>query len=175
MGSQTDNKEEFTILVTGFGPFREQYPVNPSWEIAKGLPEYLPTVSAKVPKSRFAVDLPPVRILVHPEAIHVGYDNVRSLTPKFWDGNEYMGHKIDAAIHIGMAGPELQYKIERRAHRTGYDKKDVDGLLLKDETEGKLDENWIWHGLPDELLSELDIEDIHMRWQGNSPVYSVAA
>lgn len=81
-----------------------------------------------------------------------------------------MNHKIDAAIHIGMAGPEPQYKIERRAHRTGYKSKDVDGKLLADENEGRLGEDWIWHGLPDELLSDLDVEDVLMRWQSHSPV-----
>lgn len=81
-----------------------------------------------------------------------------------------MGHKIDAAIHIGMAGPEPMYKIERRGHRTGYKSKDVDGKLLADEDEGRLGEDWIWHGLPDELLSDLDVEDILMRWQSHSPV-----
>ncbi|OAQ72154.1 pyroglutamyl peptidase type I [Pochonia chlamydosporia 170] len=167
MGSQNKEQRELTVLVTGFGPFREQYPVNPSWEIAKGLPSHLPPLRAKDPNSRAAQELPPVRILVHPEPIRVNYKVVRDLVPSFWD--TYQGHKIDIAIHIGMASPRPFYQIERRAHRRGYKSLDVDNELLDDGPEGKPDDaEWIWHGLPDEILTDLDIDDVHRRWQGHS-------
>ncbi|GJN68623.1 hypothetical protein PLICBS_002666 [Purpureocillium lilacinum] len=166
MGSQAKDPNELTVLVTGFGPFREGYPINPSWEIAKGLPEHLPPLRAKDPSSRQATDLPPVRILVHPEPIHVGYKAVRGVVPTFWDRS--LGHKIDFAIHIGMAGPQPVYKVERRGHRTGYKSPDVDGEKLIDEEDGRHGEDWIWHGLPDEIETDLDLENVLERWQGHS-------
>ena len=101
---------------------------------------------------------------MHPEPIHVGYTHVRGLVPALWDGQR----RIDAAVHIGMAGPRHFYKLERRAHRRGYKSLDVDGKLLDDGDDG--DKDWLWDGLPDELLSDLDIDDVCARWQGFSSV-----
>ncbi|PNP49267.1 hypothetical protein THARTR1_09982 [Trichoderma harzianum] len=164
MGSQV--QEELTVLVTGFQPFRSEYPINPSWEIARALPEYLPPLRAKDPNSRYAVDIPPVRILVHPDPIRVNYKVVRELVPSLWE-ETYAGRKIDIVIHIGMAGPRLMYQIESRGHRTGYKSPDVDGKHL-DELDGKRDEEWIWHDLPDVLKTHLNIQDIWQRWQQHS-------
>ncbi|KAL7792915.1 hypothetical protein V8C37DRAFT_379496 [Trichoderma ceciliae] len=164
MGSQV--QEELTVLVTGFLPFRSEYPINPSWEIARRLPEYLPPLRVKDPKSQYAVNIPPVRILVHPEPIRVSYEKVRELVPSFWE-ETYSGRKIDLVIHIGMAGPRHMYQIESRGHRTGYKSLDVDGKHL-DELEGKRGEDWIWHNLPDELKTDLNIQDIWERWQQHS-------
>ncbi|PTB81492.1 peptidase C15, pyroglutamyl peptidase I-like protein [Trichoderma longibrachiatum ATCC 18648] len=165
MGSQVD--EELTVLVTGFQPFRSEYPINPSWEIAKGLPEYLPPRRAKDPDARHAVDIPPVRILVHPEPLRVSYKVVRETVPTIWQ-ETYQDRKIDIVIHIGMAGPRLMYQIESRGHRTGYKARDVDGRHL-DELEGKRNEEWVWHDLPDELRTDLDIDDIWERWLQHTP------
>lgn len=162
------------MLITGFAPFKKDYPVNPSWEIAKSLPEYLPpirpkTVSSIPTTSSPPVTIPPVRLLVHPEAVHVGYAHVRQLVPKLWADPA----RIDIAIHIGMAGPRLFYSIERRGHRDGYRGLDVDDKPLDDEErrqrEGK---DWIWAGCPEELLSDFDVEDVLQRWRGNSPKWS---
>ena len=166
-------------------PFREQYPVNPSYEIARGLPEYLPPKRAKDPAARdnaaAAVadnnndnnnNMPPVRIVVHPEPIRVSYRRVRELVPTFWDMPADDGSAVgfDLALHIGMAGPRPMYQIERRGHRRGYLSKDVDGERLEDEDEGARGNDWVWHGCPDELESELDVEDVLARWEGYSPV-----
>lgn len=150
-------------------PFKAQHPKNPSWEIASRLPEYLPPYRVRAGKQP-PVDLPPVRILVHPEAIRVNYQTVRGLVPQLWetDGTK---RRIDAAIHIGMAGPAPVYSIERRGHRDGYVLKDVDGELLKDqERRLREGEDWVWHGLPKELETELDLDDVLARWRGHSPV-----
>ena len=103
--------------------------------------------------------------------------------PQLWhlEGNDGDGgedvskpkpKKIDLAIHIGMAGPRLFYSIERRGHRDGYAMKDFDGELLGDDErqlrEGK---DWVWDGMPSELLTDLDMEDVLDRWKNNSPVY----
>ena len=141
------------------------------------------------------VDIPEVRILVHPEPIRVSYQKVRQLVPSFWggadpgeggDGNDedqeekekeeepfnygLEGRHIDAAIHIGMAGPRPMWQIERRGHRQGYKSKDVDGKLLDDEAEGGHSSEWVWYGCPDELETELDTVDVMKRWQASSPV-----
>lgn len=186
MGSvNVETEDELTVLITGFGPFKDQYPVNPSWEIARSLPAYLPPERAKtVPAptaGTAAGDAPRVRLLVHPEPVRVNYGVVRTLVPTLWDGDgddpeqsssppERAGKKVDVMLHIGMAGPEPIYQIERRGHRDGYRIKDVDGQFLDDE-QRRADEGdaWIWHGVPDELLTDLDVEDIHRRWVARSP------
>lgn len=166
MGSQVEDQDELTVLVTGFGPFREQYPVNPSWEIARGLPQYLPPLRAKDPNSRHSVDLPEVRILVYPEPIRVNYKVVRKLVPSLWE--TYHGRKVDIVIHIGMAGPRPFYCIERRGHRDGYKHTDVDGEKVDEEEERKPGSDWVWRGLPEEIETDLDPEDVLKRWQGHS-------
>jgi pyroglutamyl-peptidase len=103
--------------------------------------------------------------------VRVNYEVVRELVPKIWDGNGNgnddkngdgdgdgngdvlaAGHrKFDFVIHIGMAGNEPHYDIERRGHRDGYISTDVDGKFLEDETRhAKEGEKWIWHGVPRE-------------------------
>ncbi|KAK1769410.1 putative pyroglutamyl peptidase type I [Phialemonium atrogriseum] len=171
MGSTSADKEELTVLVTGFGPFKEQHPVNPSWEIASRLPDYLPPIRAKTahPSSSSAAPLPPVRILVHPEAIRVNYQTVRGLVPRLWDlGGDK--RRIDVAIHIGMAGPAMAYSVERRGHRDGYALKDVDGELLKDQDRRLREgEDWVWHGMPKEMETDFDLDDVLGRWKKHSP------
>ncbi|KAK3393729.1 hypothetical protein B0H63DRAFT_25746 [Podospora didyma] len=163
--------EELTVLITGFGPFKKEYPVNPSWEIANDLPKYLPSVRAKTAKP--AAHLPPVRLLVHPEPIHVGYAAVRKLVPELWDLDQQKHPdrpKIDLTIHIGMAGPRPFYSIERRGHRDGYAMKDVDNEFLKDqERRNREGKDWVWDGEPKELLTELDLDDVLKRWKTHSP------
>lgn len=136
-----------------------------------------------------------VRIATHPEPIRVSYARVRELVPTLWDD----GAAPDVVLHIGMAGPRPFYQVERRAHRTGYRSKDVDGCLPDGEptarsgprraeeesglvwyggaerteqlrdgeddtaTEGK--KEWLWHGCPEELESDLDIADVLGRWR----------
>jgi pyrrolidone-carboxylate peptidase len=158
-----EDRNEVTVLVTGFGPFRTQNPINPSWEIARHLPPFLPLPSLAPANSLSILTPPPVRILVHPEPIRVSYATVRSLVPSLWEGR-----KIDFCIHIGMASGRKFYSIERRGHRDGYFMKDVDNEFLADESAQKqLGSDWIWHNLPHELLSSLDVDDVWKRWRLN--------
>jgi len=114
-------------------------------------------------------ELPLVRILVHPEEIKVAYKSVRPLVPKLWESQ-----KIDYMIHIGMATGRRYYSVERRGHRDGYTMKDVDGELLGDTERRKEEgENWIWHGLPDELLSDTNVDDIWRRWRTALPEFDL--
>ncbi|KAL8387830.1 hypothetical protein RB595_009643 [Gaeumannomyces hyphopodioides] len=218
MGStESESQDELTVLVTGFGPFKPDFPRNPAWEITKELPDYLPP---PVPKSaRFqqrygdgkggpVPPLPTVRIRKHPEPIRVNYQVVRELVPTLWDGpaaggeqeelqkeqGEKQGEegnstaaaadgngndngngngkkpKIDLMLHLGMAGPRPYYSIERRGHRDGYRGRDVDDELLNDEERHRQErEGWIWNGLPHDLETDLDLEDVLLRWRGYSP------
>jgi hypothetical protein len=141
------------------------------------------------------VVIPPVRLLVHPEPIRVSYTTVRALVPRLWDlddnNNNNNNNNIidshphpdddenskgerrrpDLVIHLGMAGPRMFYSIERRGHRDGYVMPDVDGQLLGDDDNKKREgERWVWHGVPGELETELEVEDVLARWRGHSPV-----
>ncbi|KAL8295198.1 hypothetical protein RB597_008544 [Gaeumannomyces tritici] len=78
--------------------------------------------------------------------------------------------KIDLLLHLGMAGPRPYYSIERRGHRDGYRGRDVDDELLNDEERHRQErEGWVWHGLPHDLETDLDLEDVVLRWRGYSP------
>ncbi|KLU84044.1 hypothetical protein MAPG_03090 [Magnaporthiopsis poae ATCC 64411] len=75
--------------------------------------------------------------------------------------------KIDLMLHIGMAGPRPYYAIERLGHRDGYRGRDVDEELLEDEERHRLQrEGWIWHGLPHDIETDLDLDDVVERWRG---------
>ncbi|KAH8771478.1 hypothetical protein BGZ57DRAFT_896202 [Hyaloscypha finlandica] len=173
MGSNPDepltHEDEITVLITGFGPFRAQYPVNPSWEIAKSLPPFLPPPASPTADLSAIASSPPVRILVHPEPIKVAYKTVRELVPKLWEGR-----KIDYAVHIGMASGRRFYSVERRAHRDGYGMEDVDNELLGDHARKNIEgEEWIWHGLPEKLLTAVDVDDVWRRWRIAMPTTDV--
>jgi len=117
--------------------------------------------------------LPVVRLFVHPEPVHVGYQAVRELVPKLWHLDDLSETKprIDLVIHIGMAGPDSMWQIERRGHRDGYAMKDVDGEFLRDqERRRKEGKDWVWDGVPAELETELDLDDVLQRWKRHSPV-----
>jgi hypothetical protein len=89
--------------------------------------------------------------------------------PQLWDTTDKP--EIDLAIHIGMAGPRLFYSLERRGHRDGYVMQDVDGEFLGDgERRVREGEDWVWSGVPAELESEVDVEDVLGRWRGYAPV-----
>ncbi|KUJ18601.1 peptidase C15, pyroglutamyl peptidase I-like protein [Mollisia scopiformis] len=160
----TEDGHEVTVLVTGFGPFRTQNPINPSWEIARLLPPFLPPLPATSLSSQLSLlTPPPVRILVHPEPIRVSYTTVRNIVPELWKDR-----KIDYMIHIGMASGRKFYSIERRGHRDGYYMKDVDNQFLNDEAlHKKMGKDWVWEGMPSELLSTIDVDDVWKRWRVN--------
>ncbi|KKA29530.1 hypothetical protein TD95_003553 [Thielaviopsis punctulata] len=158
--SSEENQKQYTVLVTGYGPFRG-FPKNPSWEIADSLPEYLPLPTDSEGNSTTS---PLIRIVVYHEPIHVGYDAVREIVPRLWDV-EARGEHYDFCVHIGMAGAEIEYKLERLAHRDGYSSKDVDGKLL-DQTKDN------WGHLPSELHADMDTEDVMKRWEKNCPQHT---
>lgn len=98
----------------------------------------------------------------------MNYEVVRGLVPKLWESPQ---RKIDFALHIGMAGPQPVYSLERLAHRDGYRLKDVDGNFLGDEERREKEgDKWVWNDTPTELTTELDIKEIYKSWVERSPV-----
>lgn len=183
-------KKQLTADTTLLQPFKQDYPVNPSWEIVSSLPEWLPPLRATTTTTttdRGPV-IPPVRLLTHPEPIRVNYTVVRDLVPKLWhldgDGAKHSdGHespppaegsaqKIDLAIHVGMAGPRLYYSVERHGDRDGYVMPDVDGKYLREDDERRAREGqkWVWDGMPTELVTDVDVEGVLGRWKALAPV-----
>ena len=103
---------------------------------------------------------------MHPAPVRVSYKEVRSLVPTLWEGV-----KIDYAVHIGMASGRKYYSVERRGHRDGYGMRDVDHELLGDEDKRKVQgEKWVWSGMPEELLTAANMEDVWQRWKAALPV-----
>ncbi|CCC09390.1 hypothetical protein SMACR_05193 [Sordaria macrospora] len=190
MGSNNayGGEEEINVLITGFGPFKQEYPHNPSWEIASRLPAVLPSLRAKQPSTVKPPFIPRVNLYVHPKPIHVAYKTVRELVPKLWARNfadsssapttaettseeeqeAPRKSKYDFAIHIGMAGPQPRWAIERLAHRDGYALRDVDGEFLRDK-DNQLRDDWVWKGCPTELRTDLDLDVILKKWRGYAP------
>lgn len=108
-----------------------------------------------------------MRIVVHPEPVRVTYSAVRELVPKLWNP-EFSGvPRIDYVLHIGMASERPQYVLEALGHRDCYKIPDLDMRLpVQDPT---LPE-YPWTGLPSQLETDLDVDDVRDRWNGHLPV-----
>ena len=145
-----DAKEsKTTILVTGFGPFRKQFPVNPSFEIVRSLPEVLPNGTSKSNV---------VRIIAYGSPIRVSYAETRELLPPLLEA--YHG-TIDLVLHIGMASGRQFYAAERYAHRNDYDKNpDLDGRV-----QSRYETEQLYGDCPDLMTTSLDYEELIQRWQ----------
>lgn len=67
-----------------------------------------------------------------------------------------------------MASGRKFYSIERRGHRDGYYMKDVDNRFLNDEETRRVQgKEWVWDGMPGELVSGVDVDDVWKRWRVN--------
>ncbi|KAL5596784.1 hypothetical protein BROUX41_006532 [Berkeleyomyces rouxiae] len=163
-------RRELTVLVTGFAPFRG-FPKNPAWEIADSLPEYLPPADPSPPSPGEAssatldTSFPLVRIVVYHKPIPVTYADVNAVVPTLWDAQARREH-YDLAVHIGMAGAEILYKLEACAHRDGYIYKDADGQLLPEKPRED------WSGLPAVLDTDVDVADVAERWKAHCPMHT---
>lgn len=151
IGDTHDTKRHVTVLVTGFGPFQERYPVNPSFEIARFLPNILPKTT---------VDGRKIRIIGYETPIRVCYEEVRELVPVLLES--FLG-TIDLVLHIGMSSGRDFYTAEMYAHRDGYSKnKDLDGETLPAD-----------HGLkhfgdcPPIMTTSLDCDQLLRKWKSN--------
>lgn len=155
-------------------PFKDQYPRNPSWDIASSLPEYLPPLNAKSSSAvrGGSLPLPPVRIVVHPEPVRVTYSAVRNLIPKLWQPDFEGVSKIDYVLHIGMASTKRQWVLEQLGHRDDYKLLDLDEKL---PNQNPSSDDYPFHGIPAQLTTDLDVADIKRRWESYLPVSAGAS
>ena len=150
--SETQNaRTDVTVLVTGFGPFQEKYPVNPSFEITRLLPEVLP---------RLTVDGRKIHIIAYDTPVRVCYDEVRTLVPVLHDS---LKTSVDLVLHIGMASGRTFYTAELYGHRDGYSKnKDLDGKTVS--TEDGLE---YFGDCPAMMTTSLDYDEVLRGWNLN--------
>lgn len=154
--------KELTVLVTGFGPFQDKFPVNPSFEITKSLPQLLPTSAGDDTRTN---------VIAYGTPIRVCYDTVRDLVPKL---HESYLDTVDLVLHIGMASGRDYYTLEQIGHRDGYHKnKDLDGKTPA-ENDGLLR----FADCPVEMSSSLNCREVLRKWRSriealpaNSPAY----
>ena len=76
---------------------------------------------------------------------------------RHWDESA-RGEHYDFAVHIGMAGAEKIYRLEKRAHRDGYTGEDLNGEYPDPDDP-------VWDGLPSVLETDVDVEDVVARWK----------
>ncbi|XP_060536331.1 pyroglutamyl-peptidase 1 [Cylas formicarius] len=95
------------IVVTGFGPFGE-HKVNASWEAVSLLPEKLENFH-----------------LVK-EQIPVVYKHVESKIPELW--NKYNPKLI---VHVGVSSYTSVVQLESCAHKSGYERRDIENCCPK--------------------------------------------
>jgi pyrrolidone-carboxylate peptidase len=161
IGNSHEKQRAVRVLVTGFGPFQERYPINPSFEITRSLPETLNTLTA---------DGKEIQIIGYGAPIRVCYEQVRDLVPLLHEN--YLG-TIDLILHIGMASGRQHYTAEVYAHRDGYTKnKDLDGKTLPADDGARH-----FPDCPIMMTTSLDFGDVLSRWKskiGSLPKSSVA-
>ena len=170
-------------LTTILQPFKS-FTKNPSWFIAKNLPETL-----SVPRSG-AFEHPGVQInlYVYPEPVPVAYESVHTRIPpllchappgdpsersKWAQGDQSSEERylrpavnFDHVLHIGMAGGRKYYSFETMGHRDGYKIKDVVG------NDGVADGERVWKDTkfskqgpaPSSLTFGYDEFDVWSRW-----------
>jgi pyrrolidone-carboxylate peptidase len=147
--SSQDKQRAVRVLVTGFGPFQERYPINPSFEITRSLPETLQTLTC---------DGREVQIIGYGAPIRVCYEEVRELVPLLHEN--YLG-SVDLILHIGMASGRQHYTAELYAHRDGYTKnKDLDGKTLPPDDGAKQ-----FPDCPIMMTTSLDFSDVLSKWR----------
>ncbi|CRG90719.1 hypothetical protein PISL3812_07764 [Talaromyces islandicus] len=141
--------EPITVLVTGFGPFKDNL-VNASHLIVSALPPtiILPSTTGKTGE----IAARTVHIHAHPTPFPVSYPTVRTLLPAILDSfsKEHNGKRPDLTIHVGIAPNRQWYAVETRAFRDNYRITDVDEKLGYDDGE----KIWKEKGLPGVLYPE---------------------
>lgn len=99
--------------------------------------------------------------------MRVTYSAVRHLVPKLWQPGPEGVQKIDYVLHIGMASSKKQYVLERLGHRDDYTIRDLDQRLPNQNSSS---DDYPWHGIPDQLTTDLNVADIKRRWETYLPV-----
>jgi len=144
------DEKEVTVLVTGYGPFLDLFPINSSWSIASTLPTYLPATSEN-PTS--------IRIVVPANPLKVAYQPVINKVPKLLASED---PSYDIILHIGLAAARNYYTLEQQSVRDGYLQKDVDDAYFSQRDAARL-----FSECPAVLKPTFDCADVWRRWRGN--------
>lgn len=129
-------------------------------------------------------NLPTIKIHTHPAPIKVSYQTVRETVPKLLfpefstetsagshvfneqanhvrlSKSSKLGPNFDIVLHIGMAPGRKFFALETCAHQDGYDRPDVKGETMEDDT--------LWtenYHAPSTLRSDIDTEDVWRKWK----------
>ncbi|KAJ8679066.1 hypothetical protein QAD02_014853 [Eretmocerus hayati] len=102
-----EKQEGLTILVTGFGPFKDNK-INASWEAVKLLPDLF--------KSN--PETSQINLII--EEIPVAYKIVSSKIQELWEQ-----HKPSIIMHVGLSTKANCLVIECEANSKGYDQPDI--------------------------------------------------
>jgi len=149
-GLAEPSPEEIKVLVTGYGPFLEHYPLNSSWAVASTLPSYLPA-TATLPHA--------IRLIVPNEPIKVAWDAVIETVPKLLGSHNA---EYDIILHMGAAVGRQYYTLEQQSFRDSFQGSDVDGKTPPEHTLQKL-----FKHCPAILKPTFDCQDIWRRWRRN--------
>lgn len=125
-----------------------------------------------MPRVIFRDEKPNIRIIIYPDPIWTGWEEVRKLVPKLWDAEKdtfrmYVDPeksktmKIDAMVHMGILDkPNLPWRFERYPFTSGYELPGTGGKTPTDEDKtggGR------WKALPDRLETGLNLDSIYER------------
>ncbi|KAF4536987.1 Pyroglutamyl peptidase type i [Lasiodiplodia theobromae] len=162
--SAEPSEREVTVLVTGFGPFLDEFPINPSWEIARSLPSHLtlppqppiPSSSPSAPNTK-----PPsptkIKIITPPAPLRVSYHPTATILPEL-----LTTHAPDLVLHIGLAAGRDFFAIERSSARLGYARNDdVDGRRWT-----SAESDAAWPRYPERLETGLGFAGVWEGWRG---------
>ncbi|KAF2197117.1 peptidase C15, pyroglutamyl peptidase I-like protein [Delitschia confertaspora ATCC 74209] len=165
---QEKTEEPVTVLVTGFGPFLDKFPLNTSWLLCTRLPALIPSSSHPShlsPSTPSSGPTTPIRILIHPSPIRVSYPTVSHLSPTLLPPLNPIFPHPDIILHIGLAAGRNFYTLEEGAHREGYDRiPDVDGVRW---STSDIERTFPRAEFPARLTTRFHTSDILPRWQKN--------
>ncbi|KAE9398260.1 peptidase C15, pyroglutamyl peptidase I-like protein [Gymnopus androsaceus JB14] len=127
-----DEDSVFNVLLTGFGPFKNHRPWNPSWLAVKPLHNVVMTLDEDsiVIDGQVVMRAPTTTLkhrLVKISALEVP---VEYLTVLDWVPNLHLRPPkgYDFIFHVGVAG-KGPLRLEKLGHKTGYFKKDEGGKM----------------------------------------------
>lgn len=140
-----DQQKKVTVLVTGFGAFR-QFKRNPSWLICEGLPS---EITSKSTNTR-------IEIIKSQQPVRVAYNYIADTIPPLLDGV-----KPDIVLHMGLAAGRSFWSFELQAPRGSYE-------IFPDEDGNKFSPEEIRRVCsegPDWLSPTFDCADAFDRWE----------
>lgn len=89
-----------------------------------------------------------IRLIVYPEPLEVAYQSVFELVPGFKEKYPNVAY----FVHLGVHEHAEKFRIERRARKGPYERKDVRGRSFDGP-----DDDGKWSTLPQELFTGVDV------------------